>query len=70
MWYLIAIAAGAFFGWLGYLSDGRRDWELSDSYLDGTNFLVIGFTQEGSKPRFGLMSDAEIAAYLRKREAE
>lgn len=52
------------------LSDGRRDWELFDSYLDGTNFLVIGFTQEGSKPRLDLMSDAEIAEYLRKREAE
>ena len=52
------------------LSDGRRDWEMFDSYLDGTNFLVFGFTQQVTQPRIDLMSDAEVAEYLRKREAE
>ncbi len=53
------------------LSDGRHDWELFDSYLDdGTNFLVCGFTQETAQPRLALMSDAEVAEYLRKRGSE
>jgi hypothetical protein len=53
------------------LLDGRRDWEMFDSYLaDGTNFLLFGFTQEGTQPSLSLMSDAEVAEYLRKREAE
>ncbi len=56
---------------LALLSDGRRNWGLFDSYLeDGTNFLVYGFTEHGMQPRIGLMSDAEVAEYLRKRETE
>lgn len=53
------------------LSDGRWNWGQFDSYLkDGTNFLVFDFAEVEKPPRLDLLSDAEVAEYLRKREAE
>jgi hypothetical protein len=52
------------------LSDGRRDWGLFNSYINGAPFVVYDFNQKGSEPRVDMFSDDEVVRYFREREAE